>query len=231
MHEAKMHDDNCFITLTYDEQNVPSDGSLRPRDYVLFMKKLRKKYGPVRFFHCGEYGDVGERPHHHALLFGFDFDDKSKLPRTNEKYKLYRSAELDRLWGLGFCTIGECNFESAGYVARYAMKKVGGKIDYKGRCPEYLTMSRRPGIGRAWFEKFRRDVYPFDEVIVDGVRSKPPRYYDNVLEKMEPKQLLRLKSKRRAKALHDIDGTGPRLIVREAVRAGAIRTLKRSLEV
>ena len=58
IHEASLYEANCFVTLTYDDDNLPLDGSLRPRDMVLFLKRLRKRFGPgIRFFQCGEYGD------------------------------------------------------------------------------------------------------------------------------------------------------------------------------
>lgn len=39
--EIKMHDRNCFITLTYDPKNEPKDGSLSLRHWQLFMKFIR----------------------------------------------------------------------------------------------------------------------------------------------------------------------------------------------
>lgn len=52
MHEAQMHDKNCFITLTYNDQYLPADGSLHLDHFQKFMKRLRKKFGDVsiRFF-------------------------------------------------------------------------------------------------------------------------------------------------------------------------------------
>ena len=101
VHEAKMHENNCFITLTYNDKNVDKNGSLNKRDFVLFMKKLRKKYSEgIRFFHCGEYGEEFSRPHHHACIFNFDFPDK-KLYTIRQNTKLYRSDNLEKLWPNG----------------------------------------------------------------------------------------------------------------------------------
>ena len=100
----------------------------------------------VRFFHCGEYGELLYRPHYHACLFGFDFSDKV-LWSTRGGVRLYRSKILEKLWTFGFSTIGDVTFESAAYVARYCTKKItGDKADehYNGRSPEYVTMSRPP---------------------------------------------------------------------------------------
>jgi len=129
MHEAQLHDRNCFITLTYDEAHVPAGFSLRYRDFQLFMKKLRKFAGhPVRFFMCGEYGGEHSRPHFHACLFGFDFPDKVQFKRVGGGAVIYRSSVLERLWLQGFSTIGAVTFESAAYVARYVMKKLDGAL-------------------------------------------------------------------------------------------------------
>lgn len=80
LHEASLYQDNCFITLTYDDAHLDPLGSLNKDDFVKFMKRLRFQYGPkIRFFHCGEYGTLLNRPHHHACIFNFDFYDKELL--------------------------------------------------------------------------------------------------------------------------------------------------------
>src|SRR6185436_16893236 len=130
-----------------------------------------------RYFHCGEYGEQLGRPHYHALLFNYDFDDKRFFSQRGGN-SVYTSDKLSRLWGNGFSVIGEVTFDSAAYVARYVMKKVTGvraEEHYQGRRPEYTTMSRRPGIGKGWYEKFKTDVYPRDRVVVRGVHTRPPR--------------------------------------------------------
>lgn len=234
MHETKLHESNLFVTLTYEDAKLPLTKfglpTLNPRDMVLFLKRLREKKGEgIRFFQCGEYGEQLGRPHHHALLFNCSFAD-SKFHTTAGDATLYVSEELNKLWGHGHCTVGEATFESAGYIARYTLKKVDGPaadVHYSGREPEYLTMSRRPGIGRGWAEKNRRDWYPSDSMIVNGVPCRPPRFYDNICEKEAPSLMRRVKAKRRREAAADVDNTGKRLVVREAVKQAAITTLKR----
>ena len=228
MHEASLHDDNSFITLTYDDESLPPFGSLLVEDFQLFMKRLRRRNSDVRirFFHCGEYGAAGGRPHYHALLFGFDFADKVPWRESNG-LPVWRSAALEALWPFGQSEIGTVTFESAAYVARYITKKVTGKgaeayyqgIDYDtGEVgpirPEYATMSRRPGIGSDWFAKFAGDVFPSDEVIVRGKATKPPRYYDNLFEVAEPEVAARVQAARRDNRSRE-DETPDRLSVRE----------------
>ena len=117
------------------------------------MKRFRKHFGSgVRFFHCGEYGELYERPHHHAILFNCDIYDKELLLNAKTGFNLYTSSLLSSLWPFGLHSIGEVSFESCAYVARYIMKKVTGDMSeshYHGRKPEYITMSRRPGY-RDW---------------------------------------------------------------------------------
>lgn len=227
-HEASLHDVNSFVTLTYEQ--APAGGSLRPRDFVLFMKRLRKRRGAVRFFQVGEYGSQLERPHHHALLFGVGFPDSRPLPGS----RLRRSPELEELWPHGFSSIGEVTPQSAQYVARYAMKKVKGPAaegHYRGRVPEYATMSRRPGLGRAWLDRYLTQVVRDDYVVVDGVKVRPSRYYDEVIRKVYPDAWEAHKLRRKGLAASDPDNTGSRLIVRETVRqAGIDLMLERTFE-
>lgn len=239
MCEAQMHMDNCFITLTYADEFLPASHSHRCRrlvdkinkvyeDYVLncargslcvyefqtFMKRLRKKVGPVRFYHAGEYGEEYGRPHYHALLFGYNFPDRVPFKVTGSGEQIDTSQLLSSLWGKGYASVGNVTFESAAYVARYCMKKMTGngarKEDKSGLAhydrvdestgevvsvkPEYVTMSRRPGIARAWFDKFQTDVYPHDySVVRGGVKMPPPRYFDGLYEKLEPELMKRIK--------------------------------------
>lgn len=201
LHEASLHDQNCFVTLTYNDENLPAHGSLNKRDFVLFMKRLRKRFGDgIRFFQCGEYGELLSRPHHHAIFFGLDFVDKLLYSSAFDT-KLYYSETLTSIWGKGFTTIGDVTFDSAAYVARYIMKKINGPysdLHYKGRLPEYITMSRRPGIGRDWYEKFKDDLYNHDKCVVrPNFICKPPKYYDYLFDINNPEQMKSIKSKRK----------------------------------
>ena len=245
LHEAKLHENNCFITLTYSDEHLPNDRSLHYRDFQLFMKKLRKKFGSkIRFYMCGEYGEKFDRPHFHACIFGFDFPDRKYWKQTGSGSKLYRSAELEKLWKYGFSSIGDVNFESAAYVARYIMKKVTGqgKHDqhYKfsdletgeilEKKPEFNKMSLKPGIGYEWFKKFKSDVYPHDYVIINGRKVRPPKYYDLKYSKESPYEWEEVQQKRivLGKANFE-DNTDERLLVKETITKARIQMLKREL--
>jgi len=203
-HESKIAEENCFVTLTYDDAHLPKDGSLSVDDCQRFLKRLRKSLYPkkVRFFLCGEYGEKLGRPHYHAILFGYDPTDKIPL-KTSREHTLYESPSLSQIWGKGSVILGAVTFDSAAYVANYATKKITGKpaaAHYRGLRPEFLLMSRRPGIGRRWFDSFCSDVFPSDEVISRGAACRPPRYYDNLYAQSNPVDAERIKIARKKKA-------------------------------
>ena len=245
MHEAQLHENNCFITLTYDDTHLPSDQSLHHRDFQLFIKRLRKKYPTtkIRYYMAGEYGENFGRPHFHACIFGFDFHDKKLWKRTASGSIIYRSADLETVWPFGYSSIGDVNFESAAYVARYIMKKQTGKDSEKhyqyskldtGEIiqmqPEYNKMSLKPGIGAEWYKKYRSDVYPHDYVVVRGKKVRPPKYYDKKYKTDYPyeyDELLYIRDKR-AK-LNSEDNTPERLAVKEQVTQVKLQKLKRTL--
>jgi len=239
MHEASLQDDNCFITLTYDDEHLPSDGSLVKHHFQDFMKRLRRRFEPrrFRFFHCGEYGEQLHRPHYHALLFGLCFED-GELFSERDGARLFVSPLLNATWGKGFATFGEVTFESCAYVARYCVKKVNGEkaffhyISPDGVMlePEYCTMSRRPGIGREWYDEFSGDVFPSDEVIMRGKVLKPPRYYQKLYQIDDAEGYEALLAKRKEFfGKHQADCTPERLRQREVVKLAQVSFLKRSL--
>jgi len=246
MHEASLYDRNCFITLTYDDKNLPPGGSLQLRHFQLFMKRLRKSVGTkLRFFHCGEYGEKFARPHFHAVLFNYDFPDKVVFRRTDGGNTLWLSPTLQKLWPFGYSMIGSVSFESAAYVARYILKKVNGKnadehyvnkTTGELRKPEYITMSRRPGIGTEYFKKFSLDMYPRDYAILRGMKVRPPKFYDGLYELENPESFGNIKNLRSRKSYnYDPTGlgetSGRRLRVKEEFKQAQLRSLKRNLEV
>ena len=373
VHEASLHDENSFITLTYAPEHLPSDGGLVKEDFQKFMKRLRKKFAPrrIRYYMCGEYGDRTNRPHYHALLFGLDFSDREALPPSASGADLFTSKTLEKVWGKGFVTVGDVTFESAAYCARYIMKKLNGpacevvndetglrpyerfdsrtgeivevekeycamsRIEQIGRfishrflfnrtnrphyhallfgldfsdrealppsasgadlftsktlekvwgkgfvtvgdvtfesaaycaryimkklngpaCEvvndetglrpyerfdsrtgeivevekEYCAMSRRPGIARDWIQKFTGDCYPKDFVTVRGVKVRPPRYYDQYLESVNPDLLDDVKAQRAFVSSLSDDNSELRLSQKKTVKEAQFDQLKRNL--
>lgn len=246
VHEASLHEQNCFVTLTFSDEHLPWDYSVSVRDVQLFMKRLRKGVGRVRFFAVGEYGGESLRPHYHLLLFGYNFADRRLWSKTPSGSFTYISEYLAKLWPFGMHTIGDVTRESAAYCARYSMKKIGGVVaasHYRrvhpitGELvqvrPEFAVMSRRPGIGADWFDNFMSDAFPSDFVIIDGRKVKPPRYYHKLLARQNPDAASdvtddRLDRMAEPKVLRE--QTDERLAVREEVQAARVERLKRNLE-
>jgi len=244
VHESQLHDESCFITLTYDPQYLPDYGSLVKEHFVLFMKRFRKAIEPkkIKFFMCGEYGDENQRPHYHALIFGYDFPNK-KLLSEKKGVCLYTSEMLSNLWPYGFSTTGAITMDSASYVSRYCLKKIKSKNqitdmdadNFSGQIPEYVNMSRggRTGKGLAynWYVQFNSDIFPCDQVVIKGKIGKPPRYYDKQFELDNLSEYEKIKLDRKAKAMDNIsDNTTARLLVKEACKEAQIGQLKRGYE-
>ncbi|WNK15064.1 MAG: replication initiator protein [Microvirus sp.] len=243
VHEASLYKRNCFITLTFNDFYLPENRSLDVRVFQLFMKRLRKRFGEgIRFFHCGEYGEQYGRPHYHACIFNFDFPDR-ELWSVRDDVRLYTSASLSELWPFGYAVIGDVTFQSAAYVARYIMKKQTGDGSSKyyeyispdgeifDRKPEYVTMSRRPGIAHGWYDKFKTDVFPSDFVVLNEKKMRPPKYYDRQYEAEFPDEFNKLRGKRVAQAkIHLDNNLSERMFVREQVQLARLSKLPRNLE-
>lgn len=246
IHEASFYDQNSYITLTFNNENLPKDGSIRKEHVKDFIRRLRKYVEPkkIRYFASGEYGSKLGRPHYHALVFGHDFNDKeivkgaryhvwkNRFKRTYD-HDLYFSRELEKIWPYGYNTVGEVTKESAGYVARYVAKKINGdrkKEHYGKKEPEFALMSRMPGIGRRWIEKFITDVYPKDYYTINGNKYRPGRYYDSVCEKLYPKLWDKVKEKRRKAADEKPYESSIRQMQRERHKIKTTGSLKRRLE-
>ena len=251
MHESQLYMDNCFITLTYNDKNIPHDYSLNHSHFQKFMKRLRKDIYPnkVRYFMCGEYGDETNRPHYHAILFNYNFQDRVVYDES-KNYSI--SSQLFRLWPLGNHIIAPATFETAAYVARYCTKKITGEMADKhynrivsdwnevtGEIntwqevqlePEYGRMSTKPGIGKDWYKKFKSDCYPSDFVInTRGYKTPIPKYYDKLLEQEEPQVLKQLKFSRSLKQeLNWKENTRYRLAQKKICKEKQLETLLRN---
>jgi len=245
MHEAHEHEFNSFVTLTYDDDNCPADYSLDLKHAQGFIKRLRRhaEYHHeglrLRFYLAGEYGDLRGRPHYHAAIFGYDFPDKTKFKTNQQNQTIFTSPTLTKLWGLGHASTANLDFGSAAYIARYCTKKINGGeaanhyyrySPMDGRMhnvkPEFAVMSRRPGIGAAWFDKYRGDVFPSGFIVENGVPQAPPRVYLNKLTEEERHQLKRqgYERSRHKRA----DQTDARRYVKKTVRDARISRLRRT---
>lgn len=227
MLELPYCDKSCFITLTYDDDHlnnpnnaheyVDSNGEIRTsyslfkRDVQLFMKRLRKRFpdSEIRFFAAGEYGDLLSRPHYHLILFGVDFsDDRKFFKRSRDGFSYFRSATLEKLWPFGFSMITDVSWETCAYVARYVTKKRKGKqkdyYEFFNIEPEFAIMSRKPGLGRKWYDEHSSDLTKTYIINISsqngGVQAKPPRYFDNLFDIDYPYEHEQIKLARRLQA-------------------------------
>lgn len=237
MLEAKQYPVNWFVTLTYDDLNLPygsinvvdkDTGEVFERDSLnptlcknhlsCFMKNFRSYchyhfgHDGVRFFSCGEYGALTSRPHYHLILFNVPEQLQGDLKfwkNTNTGDAIFTSEKLDFIWRYGLTCVGDVTFQSAAYVARYIMKKQTGKAasiyEDNGIEPEFCLMSRKPGLGREWFDKNKDHCYEFDEIYVpykDGSRAvPPPHYFDTLYELEEGETFKAIKEHRRDLAM------------------------------
>lgn len=266
MHETKSYQDSIFITLTYNQEHYPEDNSLSLDHWQLFMKRLRKTTNEkIKYFHCGEYSPKktrpigpfnpdyymaeGQRPHYHAIIFNHTFSDKELWTMRND-IPLYTSIILDNLWGKGFATLGNVTFESAAYVARYALKKINGpleqKIDektglrpyervchYTGNITEVSKerVSMSNGIGKNFYNTYKSDMFPRDYVIINEHQAKVPRYYDKIYDVENPESMEEIKERRILSMRdHAKDNTPSRLAQREKVKQAQNNMLIRGLE-
>lgn len=220
------------------EEHLPDRNKLLHKDFQDFIKRVRKKY-EIRYYMAGEYGPENGRPHFHACIFGHDWDDKLYHKTTPAGEKIYTSATLDKLWGKGYASTGDLTFESAAYIARYCVSKVTGdaaeehykRYDYLGEYQlpeEYNKMSLKPGIGAEWLKKYLTDVYTYDYVVVNGIPTRPPKYYDKIFEAKNPERLEELKYERIKLAQERyLDNTDERLLVKEQVAQAKTKSLLR----
>lgn len=234
MHEASLSDENCFITLTYDDKHLPHDWSLNKADFQKFIRSLRKRIYPqrVRYYHCGEYGDLNGRPHYHAALFGFSPADGVLLKKSASGYGLYQSDILDKSWNKGFVSYGSLDWDSASYIASYVTKKINGEkaeehykrfhpsIGLYWLQPEYATMSLKPAIGHEFYKKHQSDFLRLDSVSFRGRRVSLPKAYDRILQKERPDLFDFIKTERSKRkkiiGLDDIDRMYARNLILES---------------
>ena len=218
MLESQYHDENYFLTLTYDEEHVPRSEyvdletgeikeclTLVKSDLQAFNKRLRRALeyrgdDGFRFYACGEYGSASARPHYHMIAFGLHLDDL-QLYKKSPTGNLYNSPFLDKIWKMGHVVIGDVTFESCAYVSRYIMKKQKGKnadvYSYYNIAPEFVNMSRNPGIARTYFEQNFEDIYPRDSIVLPGGRvCNPPRWFDQLFAELDEELMNDVKLKR-----------------------------------
>ena len=197
MDEASLNVHNSFITLTYNDEHLPPNESVVKRDIQLFLKRLRKQLAKddirIRYFCCGEYGDLKGRPHYHMIIFGWLPEDLEFLKITKRGENIYRSKFLEKIWPLGYVSVGDLTLQSAKYTALYMQKLVKRR---PGQDPPFQLMSKAPGIGAGAFDP---KMVQTDKVYHAGKYVKLPRYYLTLAERqgIDLTQLKSIRAKKR----------------------------------
>lgn len=212
--EASQYQNNAFLTLTYNNENLPTKDvvnketgelitghPLVKKHVQLFIKNLRREYEyhfnhqGIRFYACGEYGGRTARPHYHLAIFNADMTAWGDIKLQGNNINgdaLWSSEKIEKIWGRGFCIIGDLTPQSAAYIARYMLKKQKGPAkkwyyESKGIISEYTSMSNKPGISRLWYEKHKNEYWISDRIIIPQRNKAPminktPAYFDKLLE-------------------------------------------------
>lgn len=162
--EASLYEDNTFLTLTYDDKHLPKSGSLEPKALQDFVKRLRRYHEPLslRYFACGEYGDLSERPHYHAIVFNFPTCERLETTYNKEgKITCCRQCRnVEKIWLRGRVQLARVSEQSVRYVCGYVVKKMTHRLDPRlhGREPEFSRMSLNKGIGYQAMEVLNADI-------------------------------------------------------------------------
>lgn len=178
LNEASMYEDNCFITLTYRKEDLEP---LSKEVAQKFIKRLRKRLEPklIRYYLVGDYGEENERPHYHALIFGWSPEEKDLYEASRFRGKTYYASKLlGSLWPYGFNVVGDVTPASCGYVAGYVRRAVLSDRDERnhfGRLRPFAMFSK--GIGRGYCDEHASSIRQSLSVVEGKKRLGLPRYY------------------------------------------------------
>ena len=182
MFESRYHKRSCFLTLTYNEENLPLNGNLCKKDFQDFMKRLRfyldKQGVKIRYFGCGEYGAKRQRPHYHIIIFGWQPDDL-QFWKLSDGIPLYLSEFLARVWKKGFISVGRLSLKTVRYCSKYL---VGAPDNYAPLVSPFTLCSRRPGIG---LQSIPKSVFESNKLWYDGRFIRTPKCYRDKMNFME----------------------------------------------
>ena len=253
IHEAQMHHESQFLTLTYDDQNVPDGHNLDFQHLTEFWREIRRDAPEaIRYMAAGEYGGQTSRPHFHAIAFGLAAPDRQVWGRNNRGEMLYTAESIQKYWPHGRVVVADVTYETCGYVAGYMLKDTRTMDKDKSRPYTVIDSktgietervkpkgrySTRPGIGASWFEKYHGDCFPKGNVhIIKNGKAQTvpvPEYYWRLLERMDPQMYADLKAERQEVAKSDkvfFDNTQKRRNVKAEVREAKMSLKKRGTD-
>lgn len=175
--EASFHEKNCFITLTYDDLHLPGSLDQVKIDLKKFIKSVRNSGFKIRYFGCGERGELYGRLHAHIILFGWIPDDIYYIGVSDSGDALYTSDFVDKLWNKGRCTVQFFGESVGAYVAGYTSKKLGEKYGFQ-------IQSTRPGIGYNFAVHHANVSLKYDTIFGSFGQYKVPRYFEKIYESL-----------------------------------------------
>lgn len=158
-YEEKQHKQKCFLTLTYNEENNPI--VLRRKDLQNFIKRLRyylNKDGiKIRYFGCGEYGELRGRPHYHLIIYGWAPSDQKYLELSKRNNICMTSKFIEKVWGMGRITVQEFNQAEIAYISLYNTNKHECKksIRAKREALKKAYLNRKKGANKKQEERIR----------------------------------------------------------------------------
>ena len=217
--EEQLHDESIFLTLTYDNKHYPPNGGLVKSDVQNFVRRLKEKVAPkkIKYYFVGEYGDQTNRPHYHAIIYGYEPAANTIEQISNENgMPLYSSTELTKLWSkrkgtdpIGYAVYGHVNWDTCSYVARYVTKKINdspeantnvdneARFKYRGNIQEFALSSRNPAIGKEWLDKYYDETVRDDYIVLNGKKMLPPKYFDDQIRKKDEEVYNKIKKNRK----------------------------------
>lgn len=218
--------DTSHLTFAHHVDPETGETSVRPslvvKDLQNFFKRFRKACADFpgwknkqRYFACGEFGSQNARPHYHAIIYNVPpllLVGDPEYPSKDPKYPLWYAEQITKIWQNGHVVYGNVTWETCAYVARYILDKQLGKnraAQIKAQAlhfptepwqDEFVLMSRRPGIGKDYYDQNKMEIYRADQLIV-SIRDKPQpvrpcRYYDRLYDLEQPEQMAAIKKRR-----------------------------------
>lgn len=180
LHETGNHQDSVFVTLTYSDDFMPKTGSINKGDFVEWIREFRRLLYPrkIKYFASGEYGTKTMRPHYHAILFGVSFND-FQIKYINGK--TYYSHDT---WPFGHIYLGDVNYKTARYTAKYIFKKYNGDLArevYTAHGLEVPFQLQSQGIGKQYALDNKERLKHYLYLTVNGEKVSIPRYYRKII--------------------------------------------------
>lgn len=190
MVEASNYDiQPCMITLTYSDKYIKHEQEELVRDYQLFLKRVRKSCGKLRFILSMEYGPLHGREHFHFIIFGLRLNDLQFFKKIDDR-TLYRSPFIESKWNYGFSSVEPISSVGAAkYVTLYMQRRKSSKRGF-------MRMSLKPAIGCINLDK-KVDWLRTGKYVVEGNSYSLPKVFLNAFEKLGYiKEVVRIRAKK-----------------------------------